>query len=254
MWMAAVLACGRVTTARPGSKGDIGVAPQAGFPIEETVLDHWGAALSHRSAARLWGLLPDSDGPVDVSVPGTAGRRRRSGIRLHRLTSLLPAVVTLRDGIPTTTPARTVADLQQVSAAKGRQTLITPKELRRAIRQAAVLGLPVAPTAGGDRTRSDLERDFLRLCRRHGLPAPEVNVRIGRYLVDFVWRDWRLLVEADGYRYHRGQAAFVDDRRRDLALRAMGYEVVRLSEEQVACEPQQVAGALKLLLAAAANR
>jgi very-short-patch-repair endonuclease len=62
---------------------------------------------------------------------------------------------------------------------------------------------------------------------------PEINVRIGPYLVDFIWRERRLVVETDAYRYHRGRAAFRDDRRRDLELRRLGYEVIRLSEEQV---------------------
>lgn len=122
-----------------------------------------------------------------------------------------------------------------------------PQELRRAIRQANVLGLPIDDLDGEkkDRTRSDLERDFLRLCRRHHLPMPEVNVRVGPYLVDFLWRDRRLIVETDGYRYHRGRVAFEDDRDRDLGLRALGYEIVRLSERQVTGEPHRVAAQIR---------
>lgn len=110
-----------------------------------------------------------------------------------------------------------------------------------------MLGLPLGPEAAHDRTRSDLERDFLRLCRRHRLPMPEINVRIGPHLVDFLWRDRGLVVEADGYRYHRGQQAFRDDRARDLDLRGRGFEVVRLSEEQIDDEPARVAGILRAL-------
>ncbi len=118
---------------------------------------------------------------------------------------------------------------------------MTEKELRRAVRQADVLGLPIGNVPGRDRTRSDLERDFLRLCRRYRLPCPEVNVRIGRYLVDFLWREPRLIVETDGYRYHRGRAAFESDRTRDLELRALGYETIRLSQRQLLDEPDRVA-------------
>jgi very-short-patch-repair endonuclease len=112
-----------------------------------------------------------------------------------------------------------------------------------------VLGLPIGSDANHDRTRSDLERDFLRLCRRHRLPAPEVNARIGRFLVDFLWRDRRLIVETDGYRYHRGRQAFEDDRARDLEQRALGYEVIRLSYRQVIDEPGRVAEVLRTALA-----
>jgi len=74
-------------------------------------------------------------------------------------------------------------------------------------------------------------------------------VRIDSFLVDFLWRDRRLVVETDGYRYHRGRAAFEDDRERDLKLRSLGYEVVRLSYRQVADEPERIAQTLRDLLA-----
>lgn len=205
------------------------------------VLEYWGAALSYRSAAELWALLPSGDGPIDVSIPGYGGKKRRRGIRVHRSLALLPVHVTLRDGIPVTKPARTIVDLRRVVSTPGKQGLVSPRELRRAIRQADVFGLPVGDEEKYDRTRSDLERDFLRLCRRHRLPAPEVNVRVGTHLVDFFWRDRKLVVETDGYDYHRGRQAFQDDRGRDLDLRARGYQVIRLAEKQVNEEPRRVA-------------
>lgn len=218
-----------------------------------TVLDQWGAALSHRSAAALWGLLPPADGVIDISVPAGSGKRGRRGIRLHRYRSLLPADVTLLDGIPVTTAVRTLADLRRAVAGHSRRGLVTPKELRRATRQADVLGLPIADGADRDGTRSDLEWVFLRLCARYGLSTPEVNVQIGRDLVDFAWLDRRLVVETDGYRFHRGRAAFEDDRDRDLRLRATGYEVIRLSNRQVRGEPSQVASVIQLLLSERLN-
>ena len=86
--------------------------------------------------------------------------------------------------------------------------------MRRAIRQAEVLGLPLSEGIFHDRTRSDLERDFLRICRRYRLPSPEVNVEVGHYEADFVWRDLGFVVETDGYKYHRGRQAHRQDRRR----------------------------------------
>lgn len=197
------------------------------------------AALSHRSAAALWKLLPPQNGPVDVSVPGRSGRRHRQGIRVHRPLSLLPQEMTRRQGVPVTSPARTIADLRPV---------VSGPELRRAIRQADVLGLATGPDITPDRTRSELERAFLRLCSRHQLPAPKVNLRIGSLTVDFCWVEWRLIVETDGYRYHRGRAAFENDRARDLKLRSLGYEVLRLSYRQVLHESSQVAAVLHAAL------
>lgn len=168
-----------------------------------------GAVLSHRSAAALWELLRPMEGPVDVSVPSHGGRRRREGIRLHRCPSLAPTkpiqsthlpnegaldgLVTRRHGIPVTTPARTVADLR---------TSVPPRLHRRAVRQAELAGFALGADVKTDGTRSDLERDFLALCRRAGLPAPEVNVRIGPWTVDFLWPTHKLAVETDSYRYH----------------------------------------------------
>jgi very-short-patch-repair endonuclease len=214
-WMAAVLACGE------------------------------GAVVSHRSAAELWEMLKPTAGAVDVSVHGGGGRARRPGIRLHRRASLRSDAVTQRHRVPVTRPAQTIADLRQV---------VPEKEVRRAIRQAAVLGLPLDEGARRERTRSELERDFLRLCRRYRLPLPEVNVSIGRYEADFVWSDLGFVVETDGYRYHRGRQAFRDDRRRDLELRARGLEVQRLSEEQIDEEPERVAEILHEVLASARHR
>jgi very-short-patch-repair endonuclease len=91
-----------------------------------------------------------------------------------------------------------------------------------------------------DRTRSDLETLFLDLCRRHHLPPPEVNVKLGRWEVDFLWRPQRLVVETDSWTYHRGSVAFQDDHARDLDLRAAGYAVLRFTGDQLEEEPGRV--------------
>jgi len=123
------------------------------------------------------------------------------------------------------------------------------RELRRAIRQANVLGFPLDEWDAKDRTRGDLEEAFLALCRRHRLPRPEVNVRIGPHLVDFLWRERGLAVETDHYLHHRGRQAFQEDRGRDLDLRRRGLEVIRLSERQIDEEPDLVAAVLRRALA-----
>lgn len=203
-WMAAVLACGD------------------------------GAVLSHRSAAELWGLLTVRVGPAHVSTRSRSGRAAREGIRIHRRIALVPEMTTRRLRIPVTKPAATIADLRAVAPAW---------EVRRATRQAEFLKLPLGGVET-DGSRSDLETDFLALCERHRIPAPEVNVKIGRFTVDFLWRVERVAVETDFYDYHRGRTAFRDDRARDLALRQRGFAVRRYSEEQVNDAPAAVAADL----------
>jgi very-short-patch-repair endonuclease len=207
-WMAAVLACGG------------------------------GGVLSHRSAAELWELLPATQDPIHVTVPAqSGGRGKRDGLRIHR-SSLPRSDVTARSRIPVTTPARTVADLKRC---------VPADTLRKAIREAEFRGLDLGDT-DTDRTRSELERVFLRLCRRHHLPEPEVNVRVAGFTVDFLWRAERLAVETDGYGAHRGRQAFEDDRERELALGMLGIRLRRFSDHQVHAKPGRVAAAVRAAL------
>lgn len=203
------------------------------------------AVISHRSAASLWRLLPPSPGPVDVSLGARGGRRRRAGIRIHRSGSLMPQMQTTRHGIPVTTPKRTISDLRRA---------VSPEELRRAIRQADALGLPIGKVAERDGTRSELEYLFLRLLRQSRLPMPEVNARVGRMIVDFLWRSERLIVETDGYKFHRGRLAFENDRGRDLALKTLGFEVLHFSYRQVTEEPEQITKLLAMSLMESGGR
>ena len=138
-----------------------------------------------------------------------------------------------------TTPARTIYDLRATAP---------PHLARRATRQAELASYALGSDVATDRTRSDFERDFLRLCRRHGLAAPEVNVRVGRWTVDFLWPTHGLVVETDSYRYHRGSVAFEDDHARDLDLRGHGYAARRFTERQVREEPDRVAADLRAAL------
>jgi very-short-patch-repair endonuclease len=202
-----------------------------------------GAVLSHASAAALWGFLRPEPGPVDVSLPSLSGRRARADIRIHR-TSLPPRDLTRRSDIPVTTPRRTIADIHRT---------LPPYLVRAAARQAQHTGFRVTL----DRTRSDLELDFATFCRRHRLPSPEVNIRvgndhIGRFTVDFLWPARRLVVETDSYEYHQGDVSFEDDHSRDLALRRLGFEVLRYTGRQLEREGPFIAAEIRARLAAQA--
>jgi very-short-patch-repair endonuclease len=154
---------------------------------------------------------------------------------------LTPAATTRRNGIPVTTPARSLADLRRVGE---------PAEVRQAIRQAEIMGLDLGQQdMEADLTRSELEHRFLRLCRRHRLQRPEVNASVGPFVVDFLWRSQRLVVETDGYRFHRGRLAFESDRARDVELKLLGHTVVRFTHRQLTDEPSRVARTLRMLLA-----
>jgi Protein of unknown function (DUF559)/Transcriptional regulator, AbiEi antitoxin len=199
-----------------------------------------GAVLSHASAAMLWRMLEARLGIVHVTVPGFGGRARRRGLRIHRSSTLRPRHITHRGRIPVTSPARTLADLRRGA----------PGPYRRALRQAEYLGLPTGGPPEADGTRSGLESRFLAFCHRHDLPIPEVNVRLGPYTVDFLWRAERVIVETDSFRTHGGALAFEEDRRRDLWLKARGYEVVRVTDQALTADPEGTASALRAILRA----
>jgi very-short-patch-repair endonuclease len=217
-----------------------------------------GAVLSHHSAAALWELLKPVEGPIHVSTPFTSGRAAQRGIHLHRCPSLstpaepspspssLPSeggrgrwlLTTHRHNIPVTTIQRTIDDLEGT---------VPPYLLRRAKRQAELKNVRLTG-AEGRRARSDLEEDFFALTRLHHLPFPETNVKLGRWEVDFLWRDQRLVVEIDSFLYHRGSIAFHDDHARDLVLRQLGFTVLRYSERQLEDEPDRIAADVAVAL------
>jgi very-short-patch-repair endonuclease len=101
-----------------------------------------------------------------------------------------------------------------------------------------------------DRTRTELEQRMLALCRRHRLPRPEVNVKLDRFEVDFLWRDQRLVVEVDGWGSHRTRTAFEEDRARDARLEVLGYRVVRFTWRQLTADAGAVAQTIRALLRA----
>jgi very-short-patch-repair endonuclease len=194
-----------------------------------------GGALSHQSAAAIWGF-GRRDQVVHVTVEGQA-RRARQGIRIHRTLSL-DAVV--HNGLPLTDPARTLRDLERTA---------TADEVDRAREQAAVMGLVLdADERFPEFTRSEGERRLKALCRAAKLPPPQMNARVGGYEVDAYWPAHKLVVEIDGWRYHRTRKRFEDDRRKDAALTVAGNRVVRITGRRLRHEAYAVSAQLGALL------
>ena len=195
-----------------------------------------GAALSHRSAAELWGLLPGCSSPIHLTVPGNGGRARRKGIAVHRGR----APTARHRGIPVTTPERTLRDLrggqrERAASEAQRLRLIAPEKAARLLPE----GRPVA---------NRLERLLLDLCRDHGLPRPVCQAQVGPYRVDFLWPAQSVIVETDGHAAHGTRAAFEEDRARDAELAARGYSVLRFTWRQLTERGGWVAGTLRATL------
>lgn len=213
-----------------------------------------GARVSHWSALELRDLVaPRERAPIDVSVDG-ASRRRIAGVRVHRVRDGRPGDVHVHDGIPVTSPCCTLIDiaglasaseLERIVARAERAGLVTLDHLRAALvshpNRRGIRALRALLASGGRAlTRSEAEVIFLRLIRRAQLPDPETNVVVLGYEVDFLWRSERLVVEIDGFAFHRARHSFERDRRRDAELTASGLRVLRITWRQLRDETEVV--------------
>ena len=185
-----------------------------------------GAALSHDSAAALWGLRR---WPREPEV--TAARCvRRPGITAHRSCTLTSAEVTTQLGVRSTTAARALRDIRPRLTARRFTRLVNRARLDRLI--AADAAAQFLDRAGNP-TRSGLEDDFQTFLARHRLPLAEVNATVCGHEVDAFFPAAKLIVELDVYETHGDRATFEDDRERDTAHTAAGYRTIRLTPERL---------------------
>ena len=208
------------------------------------------AYLSHGSAAQLWGIR-GSRRPHEVLR--VSGHRRPHGVWLHQTRSLPNEDVTIEAGIPVTSIERTIMDnagrlderqLEHMIVDAERSGRLVWRELHRVIEQGnGRKGLRrlrrvvarVDPRAAD--TISPLEVDFLSLCQKAGLLLPQVNVMVEGHLADFYWPRAKVIVETDGYAYHKDRAAFERDREVTVALTAAGYTVHRATYRMLQRDP-----------------
>jgi predicted transcriptional regulator of viral defense system len=237
-----------------------------------------GAALSVRSAAQLLGLRATDRSRIEVTVP-TPGGRRRPGIQVHRSRTLRAGDITVVRNIPCTTVARTIFDLADVVNRRGVERAIDQAEaeevldvtaLREQIAHNAGRSKPARVLtavldeheAGATVTWSVLEELVLATSRAAGFPDPETNawvdLRDGEPMIraDFLWRELRVIVEADGFKTHGTRRSFESDRRRDQRAKVAGFDVVRVTERQLRRERRRIAQTIAAVLsdAAAARR
>jgi very-short-patch-repair endonuclease len=211
-------------------------------------------ALSDSAAAAHWAVRPDT-GRIEITIP--PGRKsRRPGIVVHRRQA---ETTTLR-GIPVTSLVQTFIDisrtltddeLEEAINEADKRRLITPDRLRKALdgRPGAAKLETLLDRRTFVLTDSALERRFLPIARRAGLPQPQTRTHVNGFKVDFYWPGLGLVVETDGLRYHRTPAQQAKDRRRDQAHTAAGITQLRFTHAQVAYEPAHVRATLAAVAA-----
>jgi very-short-patch-repair endonuclease len=222
-----------------------------------------GAVLRRRSAAVLWRIIEREPARIEIAA---RSEHRRPGITVER-TVLPPDERDEHEGIPVTTPARTLLDLAAVldehrlaRAAERAEALRlgspTPLQelLHRYPRRPGTPNLErlidegrIVPTT----TANDFERRLLTLLDAESLPRPLVNQPLGPIKPDFRWPEQRLIVELDGFETHGTRTAFERDRARDRQLTAQGWRVVRITKRQLDDDPQRVAAELRAILRSA---
>jgi hypothetical protein len=214
----------------------------------------WMAAtLACGPNAQLWGLR-GSRRPHEVIR--RSGHRRPHGVWLHQTRSLPEEDVTVEAGIPITTIERTVMDnagrlddrqLEHMIVAAERSGRLNWRELhrviedgngRRGLRRLRRVAARIDPRAAD--AVSPLEVDFFSLCQKAGLPLPQVNVLVEGCLVDFYWPKAKLIVETDGYAFHKDRPAFERDHEATVALTAAGYKVLRATYRMLKSNPAPI--------------
>lgn len=226
-----------------------------------------GALLSHISNAAHLGLRSSSASRIDITVPRRSSLSHR-GIRIHRRTTLINEDMTVVDAVPCTSWARTLLDVAPLVDERALEKAIERAEILELYDHRAILSLlerawgqpgtrRLADALGIARpghtvTNSSLEELMLGLCRRWGLPEPEVNAELllggDRAQVDFLWREQRVVVEVDGFKYHKTRAAFRRDRKRDRLLEVEGYGHARFADEDFDRDRADIRGILMRLL------
>jgi hypothetical protein len=235
------------------------------------------SVVSHRSAAALLGLLDRAPTVIDIISPTHRGRKI-DGIRLHQVRLPTGRETGTVEGIPCTSPGRTLVDIAGTVGMRTLRSAFERAAARRMLDMAAVdaaIGRggrcgtghlralldewrPAAPIAMQQRLKSPLEAMVLPLLAGRGLPMPEANVPIdlvrGRIEVDFLWAEQRFVLEADSRDFHGTDAAFERDRWRDRELLRVGISTLRVTRSQAEKEAEAVVDAIRRQLGLNGNR
>jgi very-short-patch-repair endonuclease len=210
------------------------------------------AVLSGHSAATLWCLRPGVARPVHVTLLAGRGPMGLDGLVLHRSSTITAADVRLHQGLPVTSPARTLLDVAATLPDRDIERLldealfalriVSRSELEDTLARAgnhpgrARLARVARGHTRSTKADSPPEEAMLTMIRAAGLPEPDMRVPMLDYRLDFYWPAQKLAVEVDAYGTHGGAHRFEDDRRRDarlLAERGVGVlRVTRLAIEQ----------------------
>ncbi len=208
------------------------------------------AVLSHRTAAWLYGWLPEP-AVVEATIPRGLRVTPPDWLRLYRR-DLAPHTVSMVSLLPAVSPAQALFDCAVVMP-EGDVASLVDSELDRSVDPhefrdlcAAHRGRHGAPAArrllrhAALRAASEPERVLGRQLSLRGFPL-EANHPIGPYVGDFADEQARIVVEVDGREFHSEPDVFRNDRRRQNWLVSEGWMVLRFAAYDVLAHPDVVA-------------
>jgi hypothetical protein len=215
-----------------------------------------GSALDHRVAADFWRIRRGRPAPITVVAPRQV---RIEGVRVHRCNNLDPRDVTIRNGIPVTTVARTIVDLAEVQTVEQLTNvvheaafweLLDLDEVRAVAARLngrhnlAVLEEAIAAHLAGSAGSKSEKEDAFHALARGRVPKPIANVKVLGHEVDAFWPEFKLIAEVDGPHHERPRTRR-RDRRRDRELKAAGYTVLRFTDVEIEQRPEDVVAAVQ---------
>jgi very-short-patch-repair endonuclease len=194
-----------------------------------------------------------------------AGRNaaRPSGVRVHRTLRLHRTEVRVKEQLPVTSPARALLDIAEELPERATERALDEGLVTNVVRLsqigeviarnpgrrgAAILKRLLDQRTGSTVSRSEAEEQMWKLLKAARLPQPEMNAPLLGYTADFLWREYKLVLEVDGYQFHSTKSAFERDRRKDATFKAAGWDVIRVSRNQVFHEPYAVVALIALAL------
>jgi very-short-patch-repair endonuclease len=203
--------------------------------------------LSHLAAASVLSLIATKPDVIDVTVHLDAHHTRGRGVRVHRTNLLERTDRRSVNGIPITSPNRTLVDLAGVIPKRTLEAILDDA-LRRGLTRVSALarfldrcgrkrGAAELRRLLRDRmdghTHSELEREFRRIVKAHRLPDPGRQRIVGPFRIDFAYLDDRVLIELDGWGHHSTKTDLQADTRRQTELGSEHWFVLRFSWEDV---------------------
>lgn len=224
------------------------------------------AVLGSWSAASLWGILDATQQPrcgSETHVLLLGRNAAQPGIKVQRVSALQRQDLRWRDGIPVSSPARTLLDLAATMSELELESALSAAFRKKLVRRNHLVDvIERNPQARGIRclrslleqagslrdTRSKYERKLLELLKAAELPLPLTNQVIDGKLVDGVWPELKLAYEFDGWIYHRDK--FERDRLRDQQMLTAGHQIFRISGRQIDHKPYALVARIAAIITA----